>query len=73
MEVLRKESKSGKVFRIYDNNPTCHIYEIEFLTIYKNEDGSPFYCWKPAFEPKNKLFSDLDKAKAEFEKLLLEN
>lgn len=65
MEILRKTKKSnGYVYRIYDNNPHYHIYEIEFKM---NS------AWYPAFGPKNKLFTDLDYAKAEFEKLLLEN
>ena len=61
MEVLRKTKKSnGVVYRIYDNHPVYHIYEIEF------KKGS---FWFPAFNPKNKLFSDLEIAKSELDKL----
>ena len=70
MEILRRTSKSGKVFRIYDNCISSHIYEIEFKKVYYTESGSECVCWFPAFEPKNKLFTNLDDAKEELEKLL---
>ena len=69
MEVLRKQTESGKVYRVYDNNPTWHIYEIERLHLYKFNDGEDFICWEPVVLPV-KLYTNLDEAKAELDRLI---
>lgn len=62
MEVFRKEHK-GTVYRIYnDGTIYCPIYCIEYLVTY-DYDGDKFECWKPAYEPKNILFTSLENAK----------
>ena len=72
MEILQKKTESGKVYRIYDNNPNFHIYEIERLHLYYFDNGAEFICWEPVVLPV-KLYTNLDEAKAELDRLVLEN
>lgn len=72
MEIKRKESKSGKVFRIWSWT-ACNemFYEIEYLRVYKDSDTEKdcFNAWFSAFDPQ-KVFHSYEEAKAEFDKLL---
>ena len=70
MEIIKKESKSGKVFRIYKEVSAWDMYVIEWLTVGKCEDGSDYRFWSPAYEPKNKIFTDLNEAYTAFNAFL---
>ena len=64
MEVLRKKSNSGKVFRIMDDLPNYgHYYVIEYL----KDDA-----WWPAFEPVNHCFKKQSEAEMILETLLID-
>ena len=66
MEVFRQISKDETTYRIVDDgNFYLHIYSIEYLQIYDDVE-----VWKPAFEPKNKLFTDLEEARKVLDDLL---
>lgn len=69
MEVFRTIAADGRVWRIYDDNPFWHIYSIEYMKTF--ESGS--ISWMPAFEPKNKIFNDLEEAKKVLDDLIKNN
>lgn len=70
MEVLRKKSKNGVIFRIMDDIPSIHYYCIEWLKVYYYDDGTPCDVWNPAFEPKNKCFISWDEVKSLFDEFI---
>lgn len=70
MEVLKKESKSGRIYRIYKEVAAWDLYVIEFLKTGKCADGSEFRAWFPAYEPKNKVFDSFENAKIAFDAFL---
>ena len=70
MEILRRTSKSGKVFRIIKTFEVWDLYDIEYLKIYKNDDGSEFHAWFPLFEPSNVSYDGFDKAQLVLKALL---
>jgi hypothetical protein len=70
MEILKKTSKSGRVYRIYKEFSSWDLYVIEWLQIGKCDDGSDFKMWNPAYEPKNKVFTSAKEAQVAFEAFL---
>lgn len=75
MEIIRKRSKSGKIFRIMDDGiraMNIHLYCVEYAKTF-NDEGEIIYGWYPLFEPKNKTFTKWDEVKAFFDKTISEN
>lgn len=63
MEVLKRTSKSGKVYRILKMVPAWDLYLIEYAKNYTNNDGEKTLVWFPAYEPKNEVFTSLNECK----------
>lgn len=73
MEVLRKRSESGRIYRIMDDLPNNgHYYCIEYAKSF-NDAHVIIYGWYPLFEPTNKCFRSWDEVKALFDKTLKED
>ena len=73
MEVLRKRSVTGRIYRIMDDLPSHgHYYCIEYAKSF-NDEHEIIYGWYPLFEPTNKCFSNWDEVKALFDKTLKED
>ena len=70
MEILKRTSKSGRVYRIYQEISSWEMYVIEYLKTGECKDGSEFMAWYPAYEPKNKVFTSLKEAQTAFEAFL---
>lgn len=75
MEIVKKRSASGKIFRIMDDgirSMNIHIYSIEYAKTF-NDEGEIIYGWYPLFEPKNKTFTKWHEVKELFDKVISEN
>lgn len=70
MELARRTSKSGKVYRIWEELSAWTMYTIEFLKVAKHKDGTTCNVWFPAYEPKQKVFKSIAEARLEFENFL---
>ena len=70
MEIAKKQSKSGKTYRIYKEVPVWDLYVIEYLKTGKTKDGTDFRAWLPAYEPKNVVFDSLQNASIAFQAFL---
>ena len=71
MEIARKTSKSGIVYRIWEDRCVgFSMYTIEFLKTYHYDDGTPCECWCPAYDPKNRIFTQIQEARNAFEGFL---
>lgn len=70
MEVLRKRSVTGTIYRIVDDLPNQgHCYCIEYAKTF-NDEGEIIYGWYPLYEPKNKCFRNWEEVKELFDKTL---
>jgi len=68
--IISKTSKSGTLYRIIKELPACNLFEIEFQKVYKQEDGTDFFAWFPAYEPKQKFFRSEEEAMSAFNAFL---
>ena len=66
MEIYKRTSKSGRVYRILKEIPAWEMYVIEYLRTGKCKDGSEYRAWYPAYEPKQKVFTSIHEAKIAF-------
>lgn len=67
MEVTRKRSNKGKLYRIMDDCPGMHVFVIEYAKTFEDK-GEIIYGWYPLYEPQ-KTFTNFEKVKEIFEKL----
>ena len=61
MEITRI-TKDGITYRIIANHPIYGLFEIETLTTYKHDDGTPCDVWKAALQP-TKIFNTINEAR----------
>lgn len=73
IEKLRQTAKNGKVFRIIQEVPAWTLYVIEFGKIQLDRDNYPVMVWYPAYEPKNRVFTDYKEACDHFDTFLAAN
>ena len=70
MEIARATSKSGVVYRLWEDFAGLSFYTIEYLKVYPNQYGTESNAWFPAYEPRNKVFNQISEARKAFEDFL---
>lgn len=63
MEILRKQSKSGELYRIYKEDSIYDMFVIE-------KRKEKFGCCFPAYEPKQKVFTTIKQAENAFNEII---
>ena len=67
MEIARRRSNKGIIYRIMDDVPSVHCYCIEYAKTFEDK-GEIIYGWYPLYEPQ-KTFASFDEVKEIFERL----
>ena len=70
--ITQGTSTNGTTYRIICWS-ACNqnFFEIERLKVYYHDDGTPCNCWFPAYEPKQKTFTNINEAQKALSYLLI--